>query len=108
MSSPLDFKVPSVQSSLEDTSEVTDQLEYLDDIIFPAIAGDETALDEAGTAWKTALASLGSEAVQETRWEYLRHARSTWDFLCRQSIYQPERILAVAKIILLLTSDDGG
>ena len=91
----------------DDDFDVTLQLEELDDIIFPAIAGNETALHDAAPAWNSAITVLGPEKVRETRNEYLRFARSTWDFLCQQSIRQPERILAVVKIILLLTSDDG-
>lgn len=91
----------------EDNVEVIKQLEELDDILFPAIAGDETALQVTGQAWETALKSLDSQSVQETRSEYLRFARSTLDFLCQETIFRSERILAVIKIILLLTSDDG-
>lgn len=90
----------------DDKLNVTEQLELLDDIIFPAIAGDKSALEEAAPAWNTALSTLGPEVIRETRSEYLRTAQSTWNYLCRQTIYQPERVLAVLKIMLLLTSDD--
>lgn len=86
--------------------DATELLELLDDIIFPAIAGDKSALEEAAPAWNTALSTLGSETIRETRSEYLRTAQSTWNYLCRQTIYQPERVLAVLKIMLLITSDD--
>ena len=97
----------SLCSPQEENVEVIEQLEHLDDIVFPAIDGDQAALEQAGPAWKKVLSTLGPETVQETRHQYLRYARSTWEFLCRQTMHQPERILAVLKIILLLTSDDG-
>lgn len=107
MNLPNTSQVQTQSPPLEENVEVIAKLEELDDILFPAIAGDQKALAEAEPAWKTALESLGPETVQETRGEYLRYARSTWEFLVRETILQPERILAVIKIILLLTSDDG-
>lgn len=89
-----------------DRPEVTARLEMLDDIIFPAIDGNQTALAEAELAWQEVVAELGPTAVQESRREYLRYARSTWDFLCRQTTSQPWRLFAVLKIIALLTGDD--
>ena len=67
-------------------SRVTSQLESLDDIIFPAIDGDLSALEAASTAWKQAVATLGQTAIQESRREYLRHARATWVFLRNQTM----------------------
>jgi hypothetical protein len=90
-----------------DDPEVVAELEKLDDIIYPAIDGDEADLQILEPAWQVALATLGKEAVQESRHEYLRYARSTWDYLRNQSLQHPHRILAVAKILMLLTGDDG-
>jgi hypothetical protein len=81
-------------------------LENLDDVIFPAIDGDLEALNAAGPAWRAAVAEVGAEAIQETRCEYLRHAKSVWQFLVRQSVQQPLRLMAVMKIIGLLLGDD--
>ena len=86
--------------------EVTARLEALDDIIFPAIDGSQQALAEAEPAWKEAVAELGPGAVQESRREYLRYARSTWDFLRRQATCHPFRLFAVLKIFGMLMGDD--
>jgi hypothetical protein len=91
-----------------DDLRVVAELEKLDDIIYPAIDGDETALEAVGPAWEQALTTLGPEAVQESRREYLRHARATWDFLRKQTLQRPHHIIALANILLLLSGDDGG
>ncbi len=87
-------------------ADVVARLEILDDVIFPAIEGDLTALKASEPAWHQTVADLGFDAVQESRCEYLRYAQSVWQFLARQSAQQPLRILAVMKIIGLLMGDD--
>ena len=86
--------------------QFVEQLESLDDVIFAAIEGDPNALEASAPAWRKAVVDLGSEAIAETRSEYLRCARSTWQFLSRQTIQQPLRLLAVMKIIGMLMGDD--
>lgn len=87
-------------------AEVTSQLEELDDIIFPAIDGDMTALTRVEPAWRNAIASLGEEAVQESRQQYLRHARATWEFLKNRTLRHPHQLMAVAQIMMMLGGDD--
>jgi hypothetical protein len=84
------------------------KLETLDDIIFPAIDGDMSAVEASEPLWREAVAELGPEAIAESRSEYLRYARSTWQFLSRQTVQQPLRMLAVMKVIGMLMGDDGG
>jgi hypothetical protein len=86
--------------------KVVAHLEALDDVIFPAIDGDETALHHVEPAWQQALAELGPEAVCESRQQYLRYARATWDFLKNQTLERPHQLLAVMHIIMMLTGDD--
>jgi hypothetical protein len=86
--------------------EVVEKLEQLDDVIFPAIEGDEQALAASEPVWREAVAELGPEVIEESRSEYLRYARSVWQFLSSQAITQPLRLLAVMKIIGLLMGDD--
>jgi hypothetical protein len=85
---------------------VIQRLEQLDDVIFPAIDGDEAALEASEPAWRETVAELGPEVIEESRSEYLRYARSVWQFLSSQAITQPLRLLAVMKIIGLLMGDD--
>ena len=82
------------------------KLETLDDIIFPAIDGDMAAVEASEPLWREAVAELGPEVVAESRSEYLRYARSTWQFLSRQTVQQPLRMLAVMKVIGLLMGED--
>ena len=82
------------------------RLEKLDDVIFPAIDGDEQALGQLEPTWREAVATLGPELVRESRNEYLRYARDTWEFLRRNSAGQRGRILAILQIIALLSGID--
>jgi hypothetical protein len=86
--------------------EVVEKLERLDDVIFPAIDGDVQALEACEPAWRETVAELGHDAVAESRAEYLRYARSVWQFLSSQAVAHPLRILAVLKIMGLLVGDD--
>jgi hypothetical protein len=95
---------PAVPDPIE--AQIVEQLESLDDVIFAAIEGDPQALEASATAWRKAVSELGVETVAETRSEYLRCAYSAWQFLTRQTIQQPMRLLAVMKIIGLLMGDD--
>jgi hypothetical protein len=86
--------------------EVVERLERLDDVIFPAIEGDEAALEASAPVWRETVAELGPGVVEESRSEYLRYARSVWQFLTSQTVSQPLRLLAVMKIIGLLMGED--
>lgn len=86
--------------------QVVAKLETLDDVIFPAIDGDLQSLHEVEPLWKEAVTELGAAAIEESRREYLRYARSTWQFLTSQAVHNPLRLLAVMKIIGLLMGDD--
>jgi hypothetical protein len=96
-------------SDLPETSlseEAIVKLEALDDVVFAAIDGDPQALNSVEQAWKTTLDEVGVTAIAETRCEYLRYARSTWQLLRGQAIGNPLRLFAVLKIIGLLVGDD--
>jgi hypothetical protein len=82
------------------------KLEALDDVIFPAIDGDLTALASAEQAWKTTIDEVGVTAIAETRCEYLRYAQSTWQMLKGRAISDPLRLFAVLKVIGLLVGED--
>lgn len=101
-----DSQVDSRHFEEIDDPQVVSRLEALDDVIFPAIDGDETALAAAEPVWKETLSELGLEAVQASRRQYLRHARATWAFLRNQTLQHPHHILAVLKIISLLIGDE--
>lgn len=82
------------------------RLETLDDLIFPAIDGDLDAAEASEPVWRETVAELGHDAIAESRSEYLRYARSTWQFLSRQTAQQPLRMLAVMKVIGMLMGEE--
>jgi len=59
--------------------EVLQQLEHLDDVVFDAISGQETSLDELRTLWPEVCASLGEELLLDSREQYLRYALAIWE-----------------------------
>ncbi|MBL9162968.1 MAG: hypothetical protein JNL18_09565 [Planctomycetaceae bacterium] len=91
---------------LDLSPEAIARLETLDDLIFPAIDGDLAAVEASAPMWRETVAQLGPAAVAESRSEYLRYARSTWQFLNRQTVQQPLRMLAVLKVIGMLMGDE--
>jgi hypothetical protein len=84
--------------------EVINHLEDLDDVIFAAIDGDQAALQESAAAWHRAVRTLGHDAIEETRRQYLRHAQSVWEGLRHQSVQPPHKIFAAIEIIGLLVN----
>lgn len=99
---------PQTYSQQPIDEEVVARLEALDDVVFPAIDGDQNALRRLEPSWQLALAALGPEAVHESRQQYLRYARATWDFLKNQTLERPHQLLAVMHIIMMLSGDDSG
>jgi hypothetical protein len=96
---------PSANWSRDETRpDVIARLEALDDVIFAAIDGDPGALQESGDAWQMAVAELGSDAIEETRRQYLRHAQGVWETLRRQKVQPPHKIFAAIEIIGLLVN----
>jgi hypothetical protein len=96
---------PSTPSD-ELSAEVVSHLEELDDVIFAAIDGDQAALQASPAAWHRAVKTLGHDAVEETRRQYLRHAQSVWEELRHQSIQPPHKIFAAIEIIGLLVNSE--
>lgn len=96
---------PNVRND-SDTGQVIDRLEALDDVIFPALDGDASALHALEPVWNDTVAAVGPAAVAESRWHYLRYAKATLSLLQRHILWQPERILAVLHVIALLAADD--
>jgi hydroxyethylthiazole kinase-like sugar kinase family protein len=92
--------------SEETRPEVVNHLEALDDVIFAAIDGDQAALQESAAAWHRAVKTLGNDAIEETRRQYLRHAQSVWESLRHQSVQPPQKIFAAIEIIGLLVNSE--
>lgn len=97
---------PDNPAAADVTPELIERLESLDDVIFPAIEGDPQALAKSAPAWREAVAELGPALVQESRNEYLRYARSTWEFLRRNSAGHRQHLMALLQIIAMLSGVD--
>lgn len=78
------------------------RMEWLDDLMFAAIDGDPVALDHAADAWQKTREELGHDAVEESRQQYLRHARSVWHTLQAEPNHPPHKVFAAIEIISLL------
>ena len=85
--------------------EVLAHLESLDDTIFAAIQGNAEALDRSVRAWTEAVQILGRETVEESRQQYLRHAKSVWHRLRCAPGHPPHRSFAALEIIDLLSDE---
>ncbi len=90
----------------ESDPAVIERLESLDDVIFPAIEGDAEALARSQPAWEQVVAELGLEAVRESQREYLRYARSTWDYLKQNATVDRGRLMALLQLIAMLSGMD--
>jgi hypothetical protein len=88
----------------ETRPDVIARLEALDDVIFAAIDGDPSALQQSVHAWERAVAELGHDTVEETRRQYLRHAQGVWETLRHQEVQPPHKIFAAIEIIGLLVN----
>ncbi len=85
--------------------EVLARLEWLDDLIFEAIEGNPASLDNAATAWKETLDELGEATLEESRLQYMRHARSVWESLRDQPNHPPHKMFAAIEIISILAEE---
>ena len=88
----------------ETRPDVIARLEALDDVIFAAIDGDPSALQQSVQAWEHALSELGHDTIEETRRQYLRHAQGVWETLRHQEVQPPHKIFAAIEIIGLLVN----
>jgi len=83
--------------------EALEMLEQLDDLVFEAIAGDQTALDELRSYWPQVLAELGDTLVAESREQYLRYALSVWEDGAEQdATRQPQRAVHALEVLTVL------
>ena len=94
---------PAARNCGRTSSTISKQL---DDVIFAAIDGDQSALQHSAAAWHRAVKTLGHDTIEETRRQYLRHAQSVWEELRHQSVQPPHKIFAAIEIIGLLVNSE--
>jgi hypothetical protein len=61
-----------------DSPEVLEKLELMDDLVFGAIGGKRSALEQLRTVWPELRDTLGEELLAESREQYLRRALLIW------------------------------
>ncbi len=80
-------------------------LEDLDDVVFSAVRGDASALEQAHILWPQVVAAIGWELVEESREQYLRFAIDVIRRFETDGIRTPECTVAALEVISLLTRD---
>lgn len=71
------YDSPAFALGLSDP-RVIERLGAIDDLVFEAIAGKQTALDDLRRQWAQVPELIGARLVEESRQAYLRHALSKW------------------------------
>jgi hypothetical protein len=80
-----------------------ERLEQLDDVVFEAIAGKSTALDQLRVLWPAVIAELGHEWLDESQSQYLRHAMTVWkDCIAGDELRNPRLAIAAAEVVSIL------
>jgi hypothetical protein len=86
-----------------DSPEVLETLERLDDLVYEAIDGQATALEQLERLWPELLAELGDELVAESREQYLRYALSIWeDCTGANGVRNPSRAVRALDVLCVL------
>jgi hypothetical protein len=79
------------------------RLEQLDDVVFEAIAGKPTALEQLRELWPAVIAELGPELLDESQSQYLRHAMGVWkDCIDGDELRNPRLAVAAAEVVSIL------
>ena len=86
--------------------EILEKLEYLDDLVYEAISGQTSALEQLRTVWPKLLGELGDQLLAESREQYLRYALSIWEERADASgIRNPVRAIQALEVLCLLFDD---
>ncbi len=86
-----------------ESPQVRALLEQLDDVVFTAVRGDTSALEQAQTLWPQVVAAIGWELIEESREQYLRFAIDITRRFENDNTRKPEHAVAALEIISLLT-----
>lgn len=86
--------------------ETLDRLEQLDDTVFAVLGGDPLALDQLATRWREAVQTVDASLVDESRREYVRHARSLWKRSKRQPSARLPEGFAALELLEVLSEEE--
>jgi len=95
---------PSRQLDPGDPS-VLEKLERLDDLVFEAISGNSSSLEELKWFWPRIRGELGDPLLAESREQYLRYALASWEELAeRDGIRNPSFAMQSLEVLCVLFS----
>ena len=90
-----------------DSPQVREKLEALDDAVYEAIDGRETALERLTKLWPATLAELGPQLVAESREQYLRYALSIWEACVdAHGLHDPCRSVQALDVLCVLFDEE--
>jgi hypothetical protein len=82
------------------------KLEYLDDLVFEAIRGETTALEELKGFWPDLLHELGEQLLAESRQQYLRYALQIWETAVQpDGLRNPSRAMQALDVLCVLFNE---
>jgi hypothetical protein len=96
---------PSPPSRQLDASDpaVLEKLERLDDLVFDAISGNCSSLEELKLFWPRVRHDLGDPLLAESREQYLRYALASWEELAdRDGIRDPSFAMQSLEVLCVL------
>jgi hypothetical protein len=93
---------PSKQIDANDPS-VLEKLERLDDLVFEAISGESSSLEELRRFWPRVREELGDPLLAESREQYLRYALASWEDLAeRDGVRNPSFAMQSLEVLCVL------
>ena len=88
-------------------AKTLEKLERLDDLVYDAISGSETALEELKLAWPCLRTDLDEAALVESREQYLRYALSIWESCVRpDGVRDPARAVQSLEVLCMLFDEE--
>jgi hypothetical protein len=86
--------------------EILDKLEHLDDLVYEAISGQATSIEQLRSAWPRLLEELGEAHLAESREQYLRYALSIWEGCVESNgVRDATRAVQALDVLCLLFGD---
>ena len=100
-------RIPGPSATLSsEHPHVVASLESLDDLVYDAIKGDDSSLNQLRTAWPRLRSELGNELLGQSREQYLRYALQVWEKCVETSSVRPTDQAVNALEVLCLLFDE--
>lgn len=98
-------KAPSQDLAIH-SPEILEKLEYLDDLVYDAIAGQSDSLAQLQVAWPQLAQEIDEQLLAESREQYLRYALSIWEECANSTaIRNPARAIQALDVLCLIFGD---